>query len=89
MRKCCIDNVLLTIWPCFKGRLLEFFHGLKLVHPNLTITVTMEISYISVQFLDFTISKRFSILQTDLLTMNIYFKDTNTFSYLHGSSYIA
>ena len=51
-----IDNVL-TIWPHFKQDFLEFFHGLNLVHSNLRFT--MEISYISIQFLDLTTSKGF------------------------------
>ena len=70
-----------------KEDFLEFFHGLNLVHSSLRFT--MEISYISIQFLDWTISKGFSLLWTGLLSTRIFFKHTNTFSYLHGCSYIS
>ena len=81
-----IDDIL-TIWPYSKKEFLEFVHNLNLVHPNLRFT--MEISYISIVFLDLTISKGISFLRTGLLSTSIYFKHTNTFSYLHGSSYIS
>ena len=35
------------------------------------------------------VSKGFDFLQTGLLSTSIYFKSTNTFSYLHGDSFIA
>ena len=49
----------------------------------------MEIFYISIQFLDLTISKGFNYLRMVLLTTSIFFKHTDTFSYLHGYSYIS
>ena len=49
----------------------------------------MEISYSSIQFLDLTISKGLGLLRTGHLSTSIYFKSTNTFSYLHGGSYIS
>ena len=81
-----IDDVL-TIWPSSKQDFLNFFNGLNFMHPNLKFT--MEISYISIQFLDLIISKGHSFLQTGRLTTSIYFKHTNTFSYLLGGSYFA
>ena len=81
-----IDDVL-TTWPYSKLDFQNFYNCLNLIHPNLKFT--MEISYISIQFLDLTISKGLSFLRTGLLTTSIYFKHTNTFSYLHGGSYIA
>ena len=81
-----IDDVLM-IWPHPKEDLVEFLHGLNLVHSNLRFT--MEISYIFIQFLDLTISKGVSFLRTGLLSTSIFFKHTNTFSYLHGHSYIS
>ena len=60
-----IDDVL-TIWPHSKEDLMEFFHSLNLVHSNLRFT--MEIPYISIQFLDLTISKGVSFLRTGLLS---------------------
>ena len=67
--------------------LLDFFNGLNFVYPNLKFT--MEILYISIQFLDFTISKGFSFLLRGLLSTSIYFEHITTFWYLHGGSYIA
>ena len=61
----------------------------EFAYRSVTYTHGMEISYISVQFLDLTISKGLSFLRTGLLTTSIYFKHPNTFSYLHGGSYIA
>ena len=81
-----IDDIL-VIWPYSKENFLNFFHGLKLVHSNLRFT--MEIFYISIQFLDLTISKGVNYLRTGLLTTSIFFKHTNTFSYLHGYSYLS
>ena len=81
-----IDDVL-VVWPYSKRDFLTFFNGLNCIHPNLKFT--MEILYISIQFLDLTISKGFSFLRTGLLSTSIYFKHTNTFSYLHGNSFIA
>ena len=81
-----IDDVL-VVWPYSKADFENFFDGLNKIHPNLKFT--MEISYISIQFLDLTISKSFSSLRTGLLSTSIYFKHTNTFSYLHGDSFIA
>ena len=49
----------------------------------------MEISYIFIQFLDLMVSKGFDFLQTGLLSTSMYFKTTNTFSYLHADSFIA
>ena len=81
-----IDDVL-AIWSYSKQDFVEFVKGLNLVHPNLRIT--MEISYICIEFLNLTISKGVSFFRTGLLSTSIYFKHTNTFSYLHGNSYIA
>ena len=81
-----IDDVL-TVWPYSRQEFSVFFEGLNRMHPNLRFT--MEISYISVQFLDLIISKDLRFLRTGLLSTCVYFKHTNTFSYLHGSSYIA
>lgn len=81
-----IDDIL-AVWPYSTGDFLDFFDGLNRVHPNLRFT--MEISYLSIQFLDLTISKGFNVLRTGLLSTSIYFKSTNTFSYLHGDSFIA
>ena len=81
-----IDDVL-TIWPYSKADFLKFFQGLNCVHSNLKFT--MELSYISVNFLDITIFKGVTFLRTGLLSTSIYFKRTNTFSYLHGDSFIA
>ena len=47
----CIDDIL-TIWPYLKGDFLKFFKGLNLAHPILKFTI--ELSYISVKFLDLT-----------------------------------
>ena len=47
------------------------FNGLKLVHPNLKFK--MEISYVSIQFLDLIVSKDFSFLWAGLLSTRIYF----------------
>ena len=52
-----IDDVL-AIWPYSKDDFLEFFNGLNLFHFNLKFT--MEISYVSIQFLELTIFKDFS-----------------------------
>ena len=81
-----IDDVF-TIWPYSKEGFMEFFNGLNLVHSKLRFT--MEISYVSIQFLDLTISKGVSFLRTGLLSTSVFFKHTNTFSYLHGCSYIS
>ena len=81
-----IDDILI-VWPHSRHDFLVFFEGLNHVHPNLKFT--MEISYMSIQFLDLTISKDLGFLRTGLLSTSIYFKHTNTFSYLHGSSFIA
>ena len=81
-----MDDVL-TIWPYSKDNFFKFFRGLNCVVPNSKFT--MERSYISVNFLDLTIFKGVTFLRTGLLSMSIYFKHTNTFSYLHGDSFIA
>ena len=81
-----IDDIL-VVWPYSKVEFFKFLEGLNRVHPNLRFT--MDISYISIQFLDLTISKGFNFLQTGPLSTSIYFKSTNTFSYLHGDSFIA
>ena len=81
-----IDDVL-TIWPYSKQDFKLFFEGLNSIHPNLKFT--MEISYISIQFLDLIITKDLRFLRTGQLATCIYFKHTNTFSYLHGCSFIA
>ena len=81
-----IDDIL-VVWPYSKRDFITFFNGLNCMHPKLKFT--MEISYISIQFLDLTISKGFKFLRTGLLSTSIFFKHTNTFSYLHGSSFVA
>ena len=81
-----IDDVL-AIWPYTKVDFENFFHNLNLINPDLRFT--LEILYTSVNFLDLTISKGLTFLRTGLLSTSIYFKHTNTFSYLYGDSFIA
>ena len=61
--------------------LTGFLFGLNnCVHSKLRFN--MDISFISIQFLDITIYKGPTFYQTGQLSASIYFKQTNTFSYL-------
>ena len=81
-----IDDIL-VIWPYSREEFDRFFIGLNCIHQKLKFT--MEISYIAIQFLDLTIYKGPKFLRTGILSTSIFFKQTNTFSYLYGNSYIA
>ena len=66
----------------------RFFFGLNnCVHPKLKLM--MNISFTTIQFLDFTIYNGPKFDQTGQLSYftSIFFKQTNTFLYLRGSSY--
>ena len=82
-----IDDIL-VIWPFSRDDFSWFFFGLNnCVHPKLKFT--MDISFMTIQFLDITIYKGPKFYRTGQLSTSIFFKQTNTFSYLHGSSYIS
>ena len=81
-----IDDIL-VMWPHTMEGFLNFFDIFNCVYPKLRFTI--EIFYIFIQFQDLTVSKGFNFLRTGILSTSVYFKSTNTFSYLHGDSFIA
>lgn len=63
----------------------EFISGLNNLKPRLHFTSVISSS--SVVFLDLVTFKGPSFMNSDLLDTEIYFKKSNTFSFIHGSSF--
>lgn len=81
-----IDDVL-VIWPHSRLALQDFIEDCNRIHPNLKFTAT--VSSQSVSFLDVNLYKGIGFTKSQTLSTSIFFKETNTFSYLHGSSHIS
>ena len=73
-----IDDIFL-LWRGNETELQDFYDHLNRVHP--TIKFTMNVSDVSVPFLDITIALKEGFLETD-----IYTKPTDSHAYLHHSS---
>ena len=80
-----IDDILVT-WPHSRLALQDFIENCNRMLPNLKFTAT--VSSKSVPFLDVNLYKGIGFTKSHTLSTSIFYKETNTFSYLHGSSHI-
>lgn len=79
-----IDDIFL-VWTHGRDRLNTFIDGLNALKPR--IKLTAEISDRLVTFLDVTVFKGPTFETTGILDTEIFYKSTNNFLYLHGSSH--
>lgn len=81
-----IDDIF-TIWTHSLHDFEEFLEELNQVHPK--IHFTAKTSSYSCDFLDLTIYKSPTFVDTGILSTKIYYKPSNTFSFPLGSSYMS
>lgn len=79
-----IDDVFF-VWQDSHETLDTFIAGLNILKPRLKFTA--NISSFSVNFLDLIICKGPDFVTSGLLDTEISYKDTNHFSYIHGTSF--
>ena len=66
--------------------LQDFIENCSRMHPNLKFTAT--VSSKSISFLDVNLFKGIGFTKSHTLSTSIFYKETNKFSFLHGSSHI-